>query len=89
MHSNPPPLKPLHADGSLIASKLELYAKLSDQELIDSLKPGQQGSLKARGDGTVVDGHHRLRILRNRGVDVNLLPREIISKESIPDPLEG
>lgn len=86
VHSNQPPLKPLHADSSLIGSKLDKYSKLSDQELIDSLKPGQQGSLKVRPEGTVVDGHHRIKILRDRGVDVDSLPREIIPKDAISDP---
>ena len=40
--SNQPPLKPLHTDNSLIESKLDKYGKLSDQELIDSLKPGNK-----------------------------------------------
>jgi hypothetical protein len=75
---------PLHADSSLIESKLDKYRKLSDQELIDSLKPGQRGSLKARPDGTIVDGHHRIKILRDRGVDVDSLPREIIQKDPLP-----
>ena len=86
MQSNQPPLKPLHTDSSLIGSKLDKYGKLSDQELIDSLKPGQQGSLKVRPDGTMVDGHHRIKILRDRGVDVDSLPREIIPKDDIADP---
>jgi hypothetical protein len=81
--SNQPPLKPLHADDSLIRSKLDKYGKLSDRELIESLKPGRQGSLKVRPDGTIIDGHHRIRILRDRGVDVDSLQREIIPKESI------
>ncbi len=89
MHSNQPPLKQLHADSSLIRSKLDHYGKLSDQELIDSLKPGQQGSLKVRLDGTVVDGHHRIKILRDRGVDVDSLPRELIPKDDIADSPEG
>lgn len=89
MHSNLPPLKPLHADRSLIGSKLDKYGKLSDPELIDSLKPGQQGSLKVRPDGTIVDGHHRIKILRDRGVDVDSLPREIIPKEAISDLPQG
>jgi hypothetical protein len=80
-----PPLKPLHPDGSLIPSKLDKYRKLSDQELIDSLKPGQPGSLKARPDGTMIDGHHRIRILRDRGVDVDTLPREVIPQDPVPD----
>jgi ParB-like chromosome segregation protein Spo0J len=76
----------LHADSSLIGSKLDKYDKLSDQELIDSLKPDQQGSLKVRPDGTIIDGHHRIKILRNRGVDVDSLPREIIPQDPNPEP---
>src|SRR5947208_874702 len=79
------PLKPLHPDSSLIKSKLDDYGKLSDQELIDSLKPGQQGSLKVRPDGTIVDGHHRIKILRDRGVNVDSLPREIVPKDFLLD----
>ena len=75
-----PPLKPLHSDISLNQAKLGELDKLTNQELIDSLKPGQPGSLKVRPDGMIIDGHHRVRILRDRGVDVDLLPREIIPK---------
>jgi ParB-like chromosome segregation protein Spo0J len=89
VQSNQPPLKPLHADRSLIGSKLEKYGKRSDQELIDSLKPGQQGSLRVRPDGTIVDGNHRIKILRDRGVEVDSLPREIIPKDGISDPQSG
>jgi hypothetical protein len=81
-----PPLKPIHSDSSLIKSKLDKYGKLSDRELIDSLKPGQRGSLKVRPDGTIVDGHHRIKILRDRGVDVGSLPREVIPQDSVPGP---
>ncbi len=84
-----PPLKPLHADSALIKSKLDDYGKLSNQELIDSLRPGHSGSLKVRPDGTMVDGHHRIKILRDRGVDVDSLPREIVPKDPIPDPAQG
>ncbi|MCI0376043.1 MAG: hypothetical protein L0215_00405 [Gemmataceae bacterium] len=76
-----PPLKSLHPDSSLSNAKLQKYGKSSTQRLIDSLNPGQEGSLKTRPDGTMVDGHHRVKILRDRGVDVDALPREIIKKE--------
>jgi ParB-like chromosome segregation protein Spo0J len=81
-----PPLKPLHADSCLVKSKLEQFARLADEDLIDSLKPGTQGSLKVRPDGTVVDGNHRIKILRERGLDVDSLPREIVTKAPILDP---
>lgn len=72
------PLKSLHPDSSLILLKLDQYAKLTTEELIDSLQPGQPGALKVRPDGTMIDGHHRIKILRDRGVDVDSLPREIV-----------
>ena len=75
-----PPLKSLHPDSSLSPAKLEQYAKASTQALIDSLHPGQSGSLKVRPDGTMVDGHHRIKILRERGINVDLLPREVVAK---------
>lgn len=80
-----PPLNPVHPDTSLSRAKLDGYDKLSTQQLIDSLRPGQPGSLKARPDGTLVDGHHRVKLLRDRGVDVDRLPREIVPKDPGPD----
>jgi len=34
----------------------------------------------------MVDGHDRIKILRDRGVDGDSLPREIIPKDDIWDP---
>ena len=78
--SKPPILKPLHSDVVLVALKLEIFRALSTEALVDSLKPGRVGSLKARPDGTMIDGHHRIKVLRDRGIDVDLLPREILPK---------
>jgi hypothetical protein len=77
-----PPLKPLHSETSLIQSKLNQFDRVSTDELLASLLPSQQGSLKARPDGTILDGHHRITILRVRGIDVDHLPREIITKSN-------
>ena len=55
--------------------------------LKQSLLPGHPDSLKARPDGTISNGHHRVYILRKRGVEVEILPRKIIAKENF-DPLE-
>jgi len=73
-------LQPLHSDDSLSPAKLEEYAKATTDALIESLRLGKPGSLKARPDDTMVDGHHRIKILRDRGVDVDALPREIVPK---------
>jgi len=76
-----PPLKPLHPDSSLSSVKLAELDKLSTQELLDSLRPGQKGSLKTGPDGTIIEGHHRIKILKGRGVDVDSLPRDVIQKD--------
>ena len=80
------PLRPLYTDEALIRSKLEGYAKRSTQELINSLKPGQPGALKTRPDGLIVDGNHRIKILRDRAIDVDSSPREVVPKDPIPEP---
>jgi hypothetical protein len=80
-----PPLKSLHPDSALSQVKLTQFSKLSTDELLDSLRPGSPGSLKTRPDGTVIEGHHRLAVLRGRGVDIEALPREIIPKDA-PNP---
>ncbi len=72
-----PPLKFLHSDGSLIELKLTYFRRISTDDLIASLKPEKEGALKTTEDGTIMDGHHRIKTLRERGVDVEKLPREI------------
>jgi len=81
-----PPLRPIHPDDRLLESKLIKYRLISTEELLKSLLPGETGALKTRLDGTILDGHHRLKVLRERSVDVHGLPREVIPKQLI-DPL--
>jgi len=76
-----PPLKSLHSDSSINPVKLAQLERLSTETLTTSLLPGQEGCLKTRPEGTILDGHHRIHILRQRGVDVDVLPREIVVKE--------
>jgi hypothetical protein len=75
------PLKPLHLESSLDAGKLAKYGRFSTDVLLASLVPGLEGSLKTRPDGTILDGHHRIHILRQRGVDVDGLPRDVVIKD--------
>lgn len=74
---NKPSLKFLHSESSLINLKLEYFRKVSTEDLIESLKPEKDGALKTKSDGTIMDGHHRIKVLRERGIDVDNLPREI------------
>jgi hypothetical protein len=76
------PLKSLHPDSSLIQSKLEFFQRTSTDELKKSLVPGLPHCLKTRPDGTILDGHHRIFVLRSRGESVDNLPREVVTKET-------
>jgi hypothetical protein len=35
---------------------------------------------------TVLEGHHRLAVLRERGFDIDALPREVLSREANTEP---
>src|SRR5438876_377310 len=75
-----PPLKFLHGESSLNEVKLAQFRRLATDQIILSLAPGQPSSLKARPDGTLIEGHHRTTVLRERDVDIDSLPREIVPK---------
>lgn len=81
---NQPPLRPLHPDASLIRSKLTVFEALSTEALTRTLAPGNEHCLKTRLDGTMLDGHHRIYVLRSRGLNVNGLPREIVENDREP-----
>ena len=76
-----PALKPLHSEESLVPDKLKLFDAWSTEALLSSLLPGNKDCLKARPDGTILDGHHRICVLRKRGIDVDSLLREVVTKE--------
>jgi hypothetical protein len=76
-----PPLRLLHSEATLSQVKLERFRAIATAGLIESLRPGQIGGLITRPDGTVLEGHHRLVILRERGVDIDGLPREVLPRE--------
>ena len=78
-----PALKALHPETSFSPAKLAQLQQLSSDALMNSLVPGQRDCLKTRQDGTIIDGHHRIHVLRLRGVDVDILPREIIAKREL------
>jgi len=77
------PLKPLHSDELLSEAKLEKMRARGTEELLESLLPGRLECLKARPDGTILDGHHRIKVLRERGTNVDTLTREIHEKEDL------
>lgn len=77
-----PPRRPLHRDEFLNKVKLAQFERLQSEELLRSLKPGQSNCLRVRPDGTMLEGHHRIHVLRGRGVEVDALPRQIEEKRT-------
>ncbi len=75
-----PPLRPLHNESLLIQVKVDKFSALETRVLVESLRPGMPGGLKTRPDGTMLDGHHRIAVLKMRGVAIDTLPRELIKK---------
>ena len=71
----------LHSEVILSQVKLDTFRRMPSAELIESLRPGQSGALNTRADGTVLEGHHRLVVLRERAIDVDVLPREVLPRE--------
>ncbi|SDI16824.1 RHS repeat-associated core domain-containing protein [Sinosporangium album] len=70
-----PPLKQLHPDSSLNKSSLDYWSKQRTADIVDSLSPRATEPLTAKPDGTIMQGNTRVRILRDRGYDVDSLPR--------------
>lgn len=61
----------------MIELKLEYFSRVSTEDLIESLEPEKVNALKVKSDGTIMDGHHRIKVLRERDINVDELPREI------------
>jgi hypothetical protein len=55
---------------------LEYWRKQPTEAIIPSLKPGLEESLKVKPDGAIMNGNTRVKVLQERGFDVNMLPRE-------------
>jgi len=56
---------------------LEYWRRQTTDRIIASLLPHLRASFKVRADGLIVDGNTRIRILVEREVEVNNLPREM------------
>jgi hypothetical protein len=78
-----PPLKLLHPESALLASKLAAFERTSTDAITASLLPGRENCLRTRPDGTILEGNHRIFVLRGRGVDVDKLPRELVTRAKL------
>jgi hypothetical protein len=85
----PVPLKIIHLVPPLQGSaSYQDWDKKSTQEIVDSSGKDKKDGLKVYPDGAIANGNTRITILKERGVDVDNLPRDIINKTPVPDPIE-
>ena len=78
-----PPLRRIHTDAVLEATRqrsLNFFRKMSTAEIVKSLHPDSNGEpLIVKADGRIVQGNTRIKVLEERGFDINSLPRTVIS----------
>ena len=82
VHNCGPKLKQIHSKETLMSGSnkysYDHWGKQSTADILKSLRPGQENSLKIKPDGRIMDGNTRTTILQERGIDIDSLPREIL-----------
>lgn len=77
-----PPLRRIHSDETMENGvgrfSLAYWREQSTEEIVESLRPGRGESLKAKPDGRVMDGNVRVKVLEERGFNVDGLEREAV-----------
>jgi hypothetical protein len=75
-----PPLRRIHSDETIESGEsefsLKYWRRQTTQAIVQSLRRGTDESLKVKPDGRVINGNVRIKILEERGFDVNSLDRE-------------
>jgi hypothetical protein len=76
-----PPLRRIHADLTLEAGSnrvtLEYWRQQPTEGIAKSLQPGGPEAPKVKPDGRIMNGNTRIKVLEERGFDINSLPREV------------
>lgn len=76
-----PPLRRIHADDTLERGagrfSLAYWRQRETAEIVISLRPGQSEALRVKADGRILNGNVRVKVLEERGFDLNSLEREI------------
>ncbi len=80
--SYPPPLQRIHSDETLATGassfSLAYWRQRETKEIVESLRPGQAEALKVKSDGRIFNGNVRVKVLEERGFDVDHLAREAV-----------
>jgi hypothetical protein len=81
-----PPLRRLHSDETLnrgfYRMSLDYWRRQPTRAIVESLRPRlrdakYQEFLKVKSDGTIMQGNTRVKVLEERGYNVNQLPRTL------------
>ena len=77
-----PPLQRVHTDETLSTGEgrysLEYWRGRKTEEIVNSLRPGNPEALQVKRDGRIFNGNVRIKVLEERGFDVNSLEREVV-----------
>jgi hypothetical protein len=77
-----PSLRRIHAGETLGSGisrfSVEYWRQRSTEEIVESLRPGRSEALKIKPDGRILNGNVRIKVLEDRGFDINSLEREIV-----------
>ena len=57
---------------------LEYWRRRKTEEIVESLRVGKHEALQVKLDGRVFNGNVRVKVLEERGFDVNSLEREMV-----------
>ena len=75
-----PPLRRIHTDETLESGasrfSIEYWRRRETAEIVESLRPGKSEALRVSADGRILNGNVRVKILEERGFDVDGLERE-------------
>ncbi|HEX8068510.1 MAG TPA: hypothetical protein VF546_01065 [Pyrinomonadaceae bacterium] len=75
-----PPLRRIHPDETLETGagrfSLAYWRQRETAAIVESLRPGQSEALRVKPDGRILDGNVRIKVLEERGFDVDSLERE-------------
>ena len=77
-----PSLRRIHSDHTLEVGanrvELEYWRQQPTEDIVSSLQPGQPEALTVKFDGRIMNGNTRIKVLEERGFNVNSLPREVL-----------
>ena len=74
------PLRRIHADETLVTGtsrfSLAYWRAQETKEIVESLRPGKPEALRVKPDGRIINGNVRIKVLEERGFDIDGLECE-------------